>query len=76
MHVNWGFQPEEYNTYFDWELLSPRNNYDYDPYESGFNANQAAIIGLCPDTTGIGGVVVKSVDMEAESTRTTTTAIK
>jgi hypothetical protein len=67
VHVNWGFQPEEYNTYFDWELLSPRNNYDYDPYESGFNANQAAIIGLCPDTTGIGGVVVKNVDMVAET---------
>jgi len=67
VHVNWGFQPEEYNTYFDWELLSPRSNYDYDPYKSGFNANQAAIIGLCPDTTGIGGVVVKNVNLVAET---------
>lgn len=67
VHVNWGFQPEEYNTYFDWTLLSPRNNYDYDPYKSGFNANQAAIIGICPDTTGIGGVVVKNVNLQAET---------
>ena len=66
VHINWGFQPEEYNTYFDWELLSPRSNYDYDPYKSGFNANQAAIIGICPDTTGIGGVVVKNVNKVAD----------
>lgn len=66
VHINWGFQPEEYNTYFDWELLSPRSNYDYDPYKSGFNTNQAAIIGICPDTTGIGGVVVKNVNKVAE----------
>ena len=67
VHVNWGFQPEEYNTYFDWELLSPRSNYDYDPYASGFNAKQAAIIGICPDTTGIGGVVVKNVNLVADT---------
>ncbi len=67
VHINWGFQPEEYNTYFDWELLSPRSNYEYDPYKSGFNANQAAIIGLCPDTTGIGGVVVKNVNLVADT---------
>ena len=67
VHVNWGFQPEEYNTYFDWELLSPRSDYDYDPYESGFNAQQAAIIGLCPDTTGVGGLVVKNVELGAEA---------
>ena len=66
VHVNWGFQPEEYNTYFDWELLSPRSNYDYDAYDSGFNHNQAAIIGICPDTTGIGGVVVKNVNLVAD----------
>ena len=66
VHINWGFQPEEYNTYFDWELLSPRSDYDYDPYKSGFNANQAAIIGICPDTTGIGGVVVKNVNKVAD----------
>lgn len=67
VHVNWGFQPEEYNTYFDWTLLSPRNNYDYDPYKSGFNANQAAIIGLCPDTTDRGGVVQKAVNLVQET---------
>ena len=63
VHVNWGFQPEEYNTYFDWTLLSPRNNYEYDSVASGFNARQAAIIGLCPDTTDIGGVVQKAVNL-------------
>ena len=67
VHVNWGFQPEEYNGYFDWTLLSPRNNYDYDAYDSGFNHEQAAIIGLCEDTTGIGGVVVKNVNKVAET---------
>lgn len=63
VHINWGFQPEEYNTYFDFTLLSPRSDYDYDPYKSGFNANQAAIIGICPDTTDIGGPVVKAVNL-------------
>ena len=67
VHVNWGFQPEAYNTYFDWELLSPRSDYDYDPYASGFNANQAAIIGICPDTTDIGGPVVKAVNLVQET---------
>ena len=67
VHVNWGFQPEAYNTYFDWELLSPRSDYEYDAYDSGFNHNQAAIIGVCPDTTGIGGVVVKNVNLVADT---------
>ena len=67
VHVNWGFQPEAYNTYFDWELLSPRSDYDYDPYASGFNAKQAAIIGICPDTTDIGGPVVKAVNLVQET---------
>ena len=67
VHVNWGFQPGEYNTYFDWALLSPRNNYEYDEYDSGFNHDQAAIIGLCPDTTGIGGVVVNKVNLVADT---------
>ena len=70
VHVNWGFQPEEYNTYFDWTLLSPRpeSTYaPYDAYDSGFNTNQAAIIGICPDTTGIGGVVVKNVNLVADT---------
>ncbi len=67
VHVNWGFQPEEYNGYFDWALLSPRNNYEYDAYDSGFNHEQAAIIGLCEDTTGIGGVIVKDVNKVAET---------
>ena len=67
VHVNWGFQPEAYNTYFDWSLLSPRSDYDYDPYASGFNARQAAIIGLCADTTDRGGVVVNNVNLVAET---------
>ena len=67
VHVNWGFQPEAYNTYFDWSLLSPRSDYDYSAYDSGFNHEQAAIIGICPDTTGIGGVVVKNVNLVADT---------
>lgn len=67
VHVNWGFQPEAYNTYFDWSLLSPRSDYDYSAYDSGFNHDQAAIIGICPDTTGVGGVVVKNVNLVADT---------
>ena len=67
VHVNWGFQPEEYNAYFDFTLLSPRSDYDYDPYDSGFNADQAAIIGICPDTTDLGGLVVKNVNLVADT---------
>ena len=67
VHVNWGFQPEAYNTYFDWTLLSPRSDYDYDAYDSGFNARQAAIIGLCADTTDRGGVVLKNVNLVQET---------
>ena len=67
VHVNWGFQPEEYNTYFDFGLLSPRPHYDYDEYDSGFNHDQAAIVGICPDTTGIGGLVVKNVNLVADT---------
>lgn len=67
VHVNWGFQPEAYNTYFDWELLSPRSDYEYNAYDSGFNHEQAAIIGICPDTTGIGGVLVKNVNLVADT---------
>ena len=66
VHVNWGFNVD-YNGYFGWDLLSPRNNYEYDAYDSGFNHEQAAIIGLCPDTTGVGGVVVDKVNLVADT---------
>ncbi len=71
VHVNWGFQPEAYNTYFDLSILSPRmytsEGYgEYDVEKSGFNADQTAIIGICPDTTGLGGPVVKNVNLVAD----------
>ena len=71
VHVNWGFQPEEYNTYFELNMLSPRmytaEGYgEFDVEKSGFNAKQSMIIGICPDTTGVGGVVVKNVNLVAE----------
>lgn len=71
VHVNWGFQPEEYNTYFELDMLSPRmytaEGYgEYDVEKSGFNANQSMIIGICPDTTDLGGVVVKQVNLVAD----------
>jgi hypothetical protein len=71
VHVNWGFQPEEYNTYFELTMLSPRmytsEGYgQYDVEKSGFNADQAMLIGICPDTTGLGGVVVKNVNLVAD----------
>ena len=72
VHVNWGFQPEEYNTYFDLAVLSPRmytsEGYgEYDVTKSGFNADQSMIIGICPDTTGLGGPVVKNVNLVADT---------
>ena len=72
VHVNWGFQPEAYNSYFDFNVLSPRlkdqnNPYPSDTVEMGFNANNAAIIGICRDTTTLGGVVVKSVNLVADT---------
>ena len=71
VHVNWGFQPEEYNTYFELTMLSPRmyssEGYgEFDVEKSGFNADQAMLIGICPDTTGLGGVVVKNVNLVAD----------
>ena len=71
VHVNWGFQPEEYNTYFDLAVLSPRmytsEGYgEYDVTQSGFNADQSMIIGICPDTTGLGGPVVQNVNLVAD----------
>ncbi|MBQ6165926.1 MAG: C10 family peptidase [Muribaculaceae bacterium] len=71
VHVNWGFQPEEYNTYFDLSILSPRmyTSEGYAPYDvekSGFNADQTMFIGICPDTTGLGGPVVQNVNLVAD----------
>ena len=71
VHVIWGFQPEEYNAYFDFSLLSPRiygdTPYEHDEYAEGFNAEQGAIIGICPDTTDRGGIVVKAVNLVQET---------
>ena len=67
VRVIWGFQQDEYNSYFDFSLLSPRiygtAPYENDEYKEGFNADQGAIIGICPDTTDRGGVVQKAVNL-------------
>lgn len=67
VHVNWGFQPEKYNSYFELDMLSPKmytDGYgDFDVEKSGFNTNQSMIIGIMPDTTSTGGVVVKQVNL-------------
>ena len=71
VRVTWGFQQEEYNSYFSFDLLSPRmygnNPYEHDDYDEGFNADQGAIIGICPDTTDRGGIVVKDVELLADT---------
>ena len=61
VHINWGFQPEAYNGWFSMDMLSPKpeSQYEYDQYYEGFNGSQGAIIGIMPDTTNTGGVVVK-----------------
>lgn len=63
VRVIWGFQPEEYNSYFSFDLLSPRiygdTPYEHDAYKEGFNSDQYAIMGIRPSEEGEnGGVVV------------------
>ena len=71
VRVTWGFQQNEYNSYFSFDLLSPRiygnNPYEHDEYKEGFNADQGAIIGIAPDTTDRGGIVVKNVELVADA---------
>ena len=63
VRIIWGFQPEEYNSWFSFDLLSPRiygdTPYEHDEYKEGFNADQYAIMGIRPSEEGEnGGVVV------------------
>ena len=63
VRIIWGFQPEEYNSYFSFDLLSPRiygdTPYEHDDYKEGFNTDQYAIMGIRPAEEGEnGGVVV------------------
>ncbi len=65
VRIIWGFQPEEYNSWFSFDLLSPRiygdTPYEHDEYKEGFNADQYAIMGIRPSEEGEnGGVVVTS----------------
>lgn len=67
VRIIWGFQPEEYNSWFSFDLLSPRiygdTPYEHDEYKEGFNADQYAIIGIRPSQEGEnGGVVVKNIN--------------
>lgn len=72
VRVIWGFQPEEYNSYFSFDLLSPRiygnTPYEHDDYDEGFNADQCAIMGIRPALEDEpGGVVVNSTTYAAEA---------
>ena len=71
VRVIWGFQPEEYNSYFSFDLLSPRiygdTPYEHDQVKEGFKTDQGAIIGIDRDTTDRGGIVVKNVELEADA---------
>ena len=63
VRVIWGFQPEEYNSWFSFDLLSPRiygdTPYEHDEVLEGFNTDQYAIMGIRPSQEGEnGGVVV------------------
>ena len=63
VRIIWGFQPEEYNSWFSFDLLSPRiygdTPYEHSDYDEGFNADQYAIMGIRPSAEGEnGGVVV------------------
>ena len=72
VRVIWGFQPEEYNSYFSFDLLSPRiygnTPYEHDEYAEGFNSSQYAIMGVRPALEGEpGGVVVTATNYAAEA---------
>ena len=72
VRVIWGFQPEEYNSYFSFDLLSPRiygdTPYEHDDYKEGFNADQCAIMGVRPALEDEpGGVVVTTTNYEKEA---------
>ena len=63
VRIIWGFQPEEYNSWFSFDLLSPRiygdTPYEHDEVLEGFNTDQYAIMGIRPSQEGEnGGVVV------------------
>lgn len=63
VRIIWGFQQEEYNSWFSFDLLSPRiygdTPYEHDEYKEGFNTDQYAIMGIRPAEEGEnGGVVV------------------
>jgi hypothetical protein len=72
VRVIWGFQPEEYNSYFSFDLLSPRiygnTPYEHDDYDEGFNADQYAIMGIRPALEDEpGGVVVTTTNYYANA---------
>ena len=60
VHVNWGFKID-YNGWFSLDMLSPKpaSQYEYDQYAEGFNGRSGAIIGIHPDNSGMGGIVMK-----------------
>ena len=71
IRIIWGFQPEEYNSWFSFDLLSPRiygdTPYEHDEYKEGFNTDQYAIMGIRPSEEGEnGGVVVTGTTYAAE----------
>ena len=72
VHILFGFQPEEYNAYFDFDLMSPRiygdTPYEHDQVKEGFNADQGAIIGIRPALEDEpGGIVQKAVNLVADT---------
>ena len=65
-HINWGWSGD-YDGYFATSLLrpySPSNN----PDAHNYSYSQGAIIGIEPDNTGTGGIVLKSGIIPAAAT--------
>ena len=72
VRVIWGFQPEIYNSYFSFDLLSPRiygnTPYEHDEVAEGFNSSQYAIMGIRPALEDEqGGIVVTTTNYDAEA---------
>jgi hypothetical protein len=64
-HVNWGWNGW-YDNYFLTSLLRPY--VENDPDEHNYCNNQGAIVGIEPDNTGSGGIVMKSGIIPAAAT--------
>lgn len=56
-HINWGWGGD-CDGYFVSDLFTPE--YQHSAFDEGYNTSQGAIVNIEPDTSGAGGLVLKS----------------